>query len=76
MPLGSGDYEDEGDESDMRHAISTASWPWWPATEHERFDQGTSDVDGYEGMDCNEEDADDEEGASQADGGSTQNVED
>ena len=46
----------------------------WAATELERFDLGTSDVDGYEGEDG--DDADEEEEASQADDGSTQNVED
>jgi hypothetical protein len=57
-------------------------------TELERFDLGTSDVDGYEGEDGEDEDtnadanadahahADEEEEASQADDGSTQNVED
>jgi len=38
MPGGSGDYEDEGDESDMHDAIPTASWRRRPATELERFD--------------------------------------
>jgi hypothetical protein len=39
----------------------------------ERFDQGTSAVDGYEGEDCDDADADadDEEEASQVDDGST-----
>jgi len=41
-----------------------------------RFHQGTSNVDGYEGEDGDEADADVEEDASQADDGSTQNVED
>jgi hypothetical protein len=46
--------------------------------ELERFDLGTSDVDGYEGEDVNDADADadKEEEASQVDDGSTQNVED
>jgi hypothetical protein len=78
MPGGSGDYEDEGDESDNRDAIPTASGRGRPATELERFDLGTSDVDGYEGDDGDDADADadQEEEASQADDGSTQNVED
>jgi hypothetical protein len=78
MPGGSGDYEDEGDESDDRDAIPTASRRRRPATELERFDLGTSDVDGYEGEDGDDADADadEEEEASQADDGSTQNVED
>jgi hypothetical protein len=58
MPEGSGDYEDEGDESDDRDAIPTAGWQCLPATELEWFDLGTSDVDGYEGKDCNDGDAD------------------
>ena len=73
MPGGSGDFEDEGDESD---AIPTASRRRRPATELERFDLGTSDVDGYEGEDGDDADADKEEEASQAYNGSTQNVED
>jgi len=39
-------------------------------------DLGPSDVDGYEGEDGDDVDADEEEEASQADDGSTQNVED
>jgi hypothetical protein len=62
MPRGSGDLEDEADESD---AIPTASWQQQAATELESFDLGTSDVDGYEGEDG--DDADEEEEASQAD---------
>jgi hypothetical protein len=82
MPGGSGDFEDEGDESDDRDAIPTASRRRRPATELERFDLGTSDVDGYEGEDGDDADADadadadEEEEASQVDDGSTQNVED
>jgi hypothetical protein len=71
MPGGSGDFEDECDESD---AIPTASRRRGAATELKRFDLGTSDVDRYEGEDG--DDADEEEEASQADDGSTQNVED
>jgi len=74
MPGGSGDYEDEGDESDDCDAIPTASRRQQPVTELETFDLGTSDVDGYEGEDG--DDADEEEEASQVDDGSTQNVED
>jgi len=73
MPGGSGDFEDEGDESD---AIPTASQRQRAATELERFDLGTSGVDGYEGEDGDDADADEEEEASQAEDGSTQNVED
>jgi hypothetical protein len=71
MPGGSGDFEDQGDECD---AIPTASHQRWAATELERFDLGTSDVDGYEGEDGNDADADEEEEASQAKDGLTQNV--
>jgi len=73
MPGGSGDFEDEHDKSD---AIPTASRQQQAATELERFDLGTSNVDGYEGEDGDDEDADEEEEAWQADDGSTQNVED
>jgi len=78
MPGGSGDIEDEGDESDQRDAIPTASRWWQLATELKGFDLGTSDVYGYEGEDSADADADadEEEEASQADDGSTQNVED
>jgi len=75
MPGGSGDYEDEGNESEERDAIPTASQGWRAATELERFDRGTSDVDGYEGENWDDADADEEEEALQADAGSTQNVE-
>jgi len=47
-----------------------------PTTELDRFDLGTSNVDGYEGEDGDDEDADAEEETSQADNGSMQNVED
>ena len=45
-------------------------------TELGRFILGTSDVEGYEGEDGDNTDADEEEEVSQADNGSTQNVED
>jgi len=73
MPGGSGNFEDEGDES---YAMPTASRRWRATTELERFDLGTSDVDEYEGEDGDDADAEEEEEASQADDGSTQNVED
>jgi hypothetical protein len=71
LPGGSGDFDDEGDESD---AIPTPSRRRRAAADLERFDLATSDVDVYEGEDGN--DVDEEEEASQADDGSTQNVED
>jgi hypothetical protein len=55
MPGGSGDIEDERDESD---AIPSASRRRRAATELERFDLGTSDVDGYEGKDGDDADTD------------------
>ena len=73
MPGGSGHFEHESDESDT---ITTASRRRRAATELERFGLGTSHVDGYEGEDGDDADADEEEEASQADDGSTQNVED
>jgi hypothetical protein len=66
MPGGSGDFEAEGDESD---AIPTASRRQQAGTELERFDLGTSEVDGYEDEDG--DDADEEEESSHADDGST-----
>jgi hypothetical protein len=78
MPGGSAEYEEEGDESDEHNAVRTTSRRPRPTTELERFDLGTSDVNGYQGEDGNDADADgdEEEEASQADDGSTQNVED
>jgi hypothetical protein len=73
MPRGSGDIEDEGDESDT---IPTASRRRQAATELERFDLSTSDVDRYEGEDGDDVNANEEEEALQADDGSTQNVDD
>jgi len=74
----SGDYDDEGDESDNRYAIPTASRRRRPTTQLERFALTTSDVDGYVGEDGEDSDADvdeEEEESSQVDDGSTQNVE-
>jgi len=84
MPGGSSDSKDDGDESNDDDAIPTASRRRQPATELRIFDLGTSDVDGYEGKDGdgyegedgNDADGDEEEEASQANDGSTQNVED
>ena len=76
MPGRSGDYEDEAEESNVLERIPTASWQQRPATELERFDLRTSDVDGYEGEDGNDAYADEEEEASQTVDGSTRNVED
>jgi hypothetical protein len=78
MPGGSGDYKDEGDESDDCDAIPTASRQQRPTTEVDRFDLGTSDVDRYEGEDGDDADADgdEKEKSSQVDDGSTHNVQD
>jgi len=76
MPVGSGDNEEEGDDSDVCDAISTASRRRHPAPELERFDLGTSDFNRYEREDGDDACADEEEAASQADDGSTHNVED
>jgi hypothetical protein len=70
MPGGTGDFEDEGDERD---AIPTTSRRRRDVTALERFDLGTSNVDRSEGEDG--DDVGQEEQASQADDGSTQNVE-
>jgi hypothetical protein len=43
MPGGSGDYKDEGDQSDDRDAIPTNCRRRRPATQLERFVRGTSD---------------------------------
>jgi len=77
IPGGSKDYEDEGDESDDRDAIPTATRRRRPGKALERFDLGTSDVDGREGEDGDDADADadEEEQSSQVEDGSTQNVE-
>jgi hypothetical protein len=64
MPGGSGDYEEEGDDTGVRNAMPTASRQRRPATDLERFDLGTSDVDGYEGEDGDDANADEEEEAS------------
>jgi hypothetical protein len=76
MPGSCEDYEDEGDEIDESDAIPSACWRRRAATELERFDLGTSDVDRYEGDDGDDADVDEEEEASQADDGSTQTLED
>jgi len=76
MPAGSGDYEDERDQSEEYDAIPTARWWRRGATECKRFNQGTCDVDWCEGVDDDDAEADEEEEASAADAGWTQNWED
>jgi hypothetical protein len=76
MPGGCKDYDDETEEIDENDAISTACRRQRAATELERFDLGTSDVDAYEGDHGDHADADGEEQASQADDGLMQTLED
>jgi len=64
MQEGTGNYEDQGDESDEGDAIPTTSQRRRTTTEHKRCDMGTCDVDGYEGENGNHVDADEEEEAS------------
>jgi hypothetical protein len=77
MPGGSKDYGDEGDEIDMNNAILNTSSRRRATTELQRFDLGTSDVDGYKGNHGNNAaaDSDEEEEALQADDGLTQTLE-
>jgi len=73
IPGGSWDLDDAGDEGD---AIPSSSGRWLAASELERFDLGTSDVDRLEGEDGDDADAGEGEEASQPDYGSMQNMED
>jgi len=72
----SGDYKDDGDDSDECDAIPTASRRQLAVTDLERFDPGTVDVDRYEGEACDNAHTDEEKESSQADDGSMHNVED
>jgi hypothetical protein len=72
IPRGSGDFDDEGDKPD---AIPTTRRPRRVATELERFDLGSSDVDSHDNPDGHNADADEEEATSQSDDGSMQNAE-
>jgi hypothetical protein len=63
MPRGSGNYEDEGDETEQFDAIPTGSWRLQAINELEGFDVEISDVNGYEGKDGNNADSDEEETA-------------
>jgi len=75
MPGGCEYYDDEGDEIDGSAAIPTAGWRRRAPTELERFDLGTSDVDGYEGDDGDDVDVAEKDEASHADDGLTQTLE-
>ena len=82
MLEGSWDSEDEGDDSEDRDAIPTDSRRQPPATELDRFHLGIStgdrydgeNGDRYEGEDGDNADADEQQKASRADDGTTQNV--
>jgi hypothetical protein len=74
MPRGSGDEMDEGEENDVCDDIRTLSRWRQHVTGLQRFDLETSVVTSYEGEDDEDADADEEEEASQANGGSAQNV--
>ena len=76
IPGSNWDYQDYGDESELHDTIPTADQRRLTATELARFDLGTSHVTWCEGEDGNDADADEEEEASPANDGSTQNVED
>jgi hypothetical protein len=76
MSGGCEDYDKAGDEIEMSNAIPTISQQRRAATELERFDLATSDLDGYEGDNGNDVEADEKEDALEADDGSTQNLED
>jgi len=74
MPWSSEDCDNEGDEIEVSDAIRTASRRRWSANQLKTFDLGTSDVEGYGGNHGDDTDVDEEEEASQADNGSTQNL--
>jgi hypothetical protein len=66
MPGGCEDCDNESGEFDKSDAIPTASRQQQAAAELERIDLGTSDVDGYEGNDGDDADADEGKEALQA----------
>jgi hypothetical protein len=76
MPGGCEADNDKGDEIDKSDAIPTTCQRRRATTEIERFHLGTSDVDGYEGADGDDADADEEKESSQANDGFTQTLED
>jgi hypothetical protein len=76
MTGGCENYDDEGDEIDESDVMPTACRRRRAATELERFDLRTSDVDGYEGDDGDDANADEEEQSSQANDGLMQTFED
>jgi len=74
MPRGNGNNQDDGDKSNERDAIPTASQQQLAASELEWFELGTIEAEGYECEDGDDEDLDEEEEASQADDGSMNKV--
>jgi hypothetical protein len=76
MPEGCGDYQDKGDQREVCDVIPSARQRRRPTTALERMDLGTSEVDGYEGKDGDDANADGEEEASQPNNESMQNMED
>jgi len=76
LPRGSGDDQDESDETNKHDANLTPSWWRRAATELESFDLGANAVERYSGDDGDNAHLDEKEEASQADDGSTQNLED
>jgi len=76
MPGYSNNSEDEGDVIDESDAIPTTNQQQWATTELQRLVVGTGSINGYDGCDGHNADADDEEETLQANNGSTQNLED
>jgi len=75
MPGCSGHSKHEGGKCNEGDDIPTSRRRWWTLTEIQRYDLGTSDVDGYGVNDGDIEDADEMEETSQADDGSMQHFE-
>jgi len=76
IPVGSGDFEDQGDASDERNIFPMASRRRLAGTEQVSFVPVFIDVYGYEGNDGDYPDVNEEEAASQVDDWSTKNMED
>jgi len=71
---GIAEYKDDGDQSDQRDGNPTTSQLRWAMTELQRIDLETRDIDGCEGDDGDNAEADVQEEASRAHDWSTQNV--
>jgi hypothetical protein len=76
MARGSGDYENENNESDKYNAIPTAIRRSRAATDLKTLDLGTSNVHRYMGTDGDNVHLNKEEQESQANDGSTENLDD